>query len=117
MGYKVNDIINVKIVSIVPYGVFVKVDNNYTGLIHISEINGEYIRDIKKYFEKETSLLAKIISIDEEKKQLSLSTKNIYHKKNINKNRLIENGEGFFKFKIMMPKWIEEAKQEIANEK
>ena len=46
MKYRKGEIINVEVTAIEPYGAFVKVDDVYTGLIHISEINGYYISDI-----------------------------------------------------------------------
>ena len=91
--YKINDIINVTITSILSYGVFVKADNDYTGLIHISEIN-------------------------EEKKQLNLTLKNIAkNTKKTNQNQLKENGLGFKELHDSLPKWIDETKKEIENSK
>ncbi len=115
MKYKMNDVITVSITSIVPYGVFVKVDDNYTGLIHISEINGSYINNIKSYFKSESKLKARVIGIDEEKKHLSLSTKNIF--KEQNENNLKEVGLGFEELKENLPKWIDETKKELENNK
>lgn len=116
--YKINDIINVTVTSIVKYGVFVKADNDYTGLIHISEINGKYIKDIEKYFKDKTTLNAKIIEINENEKQLSLTLKGVNEEKNTKKhNYLKEVGFGFDGLKDNLPKWIDETKKEIENSK
>ena len=40
MLYKKDEIIEVEITALKPYGAFAKVDDEYSGLIHISEING-----------------------------------------------------------------------------
>ena len=113
MKYKIGDIITVSITSIVPYGVFVKVDDDYTGLIHISEISNSYINNIEKYFKLETTLKTKIISIDEEKKHLSLSMKD----EKLKKNDLREVGSGFDELKNKLPNWIDEAIKELENSK
>ena len=42
--YNVNQIIYGKVNAIKSYGIFVIVDDEYTGLIHISQINGKYIK-------------------------------------------------------------------------
>ena len=47
--YNVGDIIKCKVTGIESYGIFVNVDENYQGLIHISEIADNYISDISLY--------------------------------------------------------------------
>ena len=42
-SFKVGDIIEVKVTGIEQYGIFVKADEEYTGLIHISEIDDNFI--------------------------------------------------------------------------
>lgn len=49
MLYKKDEIIEVEITALKPYGAFAKVDDEYSGLIHISEINGLFIKDIMMY--------------------------------------------------------------------
>ena len=115
MKYKINDIVKVSITSIVSYGVFVKVDEEYTGLIHISEVNGSYINDIEKYFKSNKEIRARIIGIDEKNKHISLSTKKI--NENTRKNTLKEVGSGFNELKENLPKWIDETKKELENSK
>lgn len=118
MKYKIDDIITVKITSIVPYGIFVIADYGYTGLIHISEITGGFINEISKYFKVGNELEAKIIGIDEEKKHLTLSTKNIMMNISIdNENDLEEEGLGFDKLRDKLPEWINVTKKELENNK
>ena len=50
--YKKNDIVIANVSKVEKYGAFVLIDDVYTGLIHVSEINGKYINDISKYFHK-----------------------------------------------------------------
>lgn len=118
MNYKLDDIITVTITSIVPYGIFVSADYGYTGLIHISEITGGFIKDINKYFKIGNQLEAKIIGIDEEKKHLTLSTRNILMNYSIdNENNLEEEGLGFDKLRDKLPEWINVTKKELENNK
>ena len=114
MKYNINDVIYVTITSITPYGAFVKADYGYTGLIHISEITGKYIGNIDKYFSIGNIVEAVITDIDEDKKQLSLSTKGIIP--NLDKgNNLEEDNLGFLNLKNMLPKWIKSTKKELEN--
>ena len=41
--YKIGDTVKGKITGIQKYGIFVAVDNEYTGLIHISEISNAFV--------------------------------------------------------------------------
>ena len=118
MKYNINDIISVKVKSIVPYGVFVDAEYGYTGLIHISEITGGFIKNINKYYKVGNMVDAKIIGIDEEKKHLSLSTKDIMMDKVIDKeNDLEEEGLGFDRLRDSLPEWIDITKKELENNK
>ena len=114
MKYHINDIIYVTIASVSPYGAFVNADNGYTGLIHISEITGKYIKDISKYFKIGNIVEVEIIGIDEEKKQLSLSSKGIMPTLDI-QNDLEEDEIGFENLMDKLPEWIIETKKEIEN--
>ena len=114
MKYSINDVIFVTIASVKPYGAFVNADGGYTGLIHISEINGKYIKDISKYFKIGNIVEVVVIGIDEEKKQLSLSTKGIMPTIDI-QNELVEDEIGFENLMDKLPEWIDETKKEIEN--
>ncbi len=110
--YNVNQIINVKVNAIKPYGIFAIVDDLYTGLIHISQINGKFISDINDYFKIGDEIRVRILEVDEEKKQLKLSTINLIKTKN-NKNKLSETSLGFELFDEILQDWIDEKIREI----
>lgn len=112
--YNKDDILKVKVSAIEPYGIFVNVDNEYSGLIHISEITGGYIRNINKYIKKGQIVNVKILEVLEDKKQLKLSMKNLRKKKIERKrNYLKESKEGFKPLKENLSKWMNLAQKEI----
>ena len=114
--YNVNQIINGKVNSIKPYGIFVIIDDVYTGLIHISQINGKYINNIHDFFEVGDDIKVRVLEVNEDKKQLKLSTVNI--NKNNNKNsKLSETTLGFDLFEEILPEWIDEKLREIEKNK
>ena len=49
--FKVGDIIKVQVIGWQHYGIFIKAldDESYTGLIHISEISDDFVKDINDY--------------------------------------------------------------------
>ena len=114
--YNVNQIIEGKVNSIKPYGIFVIVDDLYTGLIHISQINGKYINNINDYFKVGDVIKVRIIEVDDDKKQLKLSTVNITKDGKKNK-KLPETSLGFELFEEILPEWIDEKLDEIEKNK
>lgn len=113
MKYQVNSIIKVKVTAIEPYGAFVTVDDDYKGLIHISEINGRFIKNINEYFSVGDVIFAKIIGINEDNKQISLTLKDVKNELH-NKNGILDETDlGFTLLADLLPKWINEKLEEI----
>ena len=48
MDFNLGDIIEVTVTGIENYGIFVSVIDEYTGLIHISEIDNNFVKDINE---------------------------------------------------------------------
>lgn len=71
--YKVDDVVNVKIVSMTTYGAFANIIDGIDGLIHISQIANTRIAKPQDVLSIGQQVDAKIIQIDEEKKRISLS--------------------------------------------
>jgi len=67
-------IIEGKVSGITQFGAFVVMEGGKTGLVHISEIALEYVKDIKSHLKEGDSVKAKILSIDQSGK-ISLSIK------------------------------------------
>ena len=108
-NYKKGDIVSCQVSGIEDYGFFVNTKDGYTGLVHISEISDLFVKNVKDYVELNEDIFAKIIDIDEKKKNLKLSIKNINYK--IDGNENIGDKNGFKSLKEMLPKWIEEAQK------
>lgn len=72
--YNIDDIVEVTVVRIMPYGVLVSLDESTKGLIHISEIADRYIANINAEFTVGHSYTARIIEIDFTSRHISLST-------------------------------------------
>jgi S1 RNA binding domain protein len=62
--------------KVTDYGVFVKMPNNKSALLHISEISNKYIEDVSDVFDVGDKVRAKIIKKDD-KDRLSLSMKEL----------------------------------------
>jgi len=73
--YSIGDVVNVKIVSFTPFGAFAEVVPGQDGLIHISEISDKRIAKPADVLKIGENVDAKIIDINDEKKNISLSIK------------------------------------------
>ena len=116
MLYKKDEIIEVEITALKPYGAFAKVDNEYSGLIHISETNGLFIKDINDVFKIGDKKKVRILDVDEEKKQIKLSM--ILDKTGKTKKRkrtkLSDTNLGFDLFDEILSEWISFKMEEIS---
>ncbi len=75
MKYKINDIVFVTVTGIQPYGVFIRLDESVSGLLHISEISSGFVADISDYVNLNSLIRVKIIDIiDEHKVRVSLKS-------------------------------------------
>lgn len=75
--YKIGDIVKGAVTRVTPYGVFVRLDNEIDGLVHISEIANERITDPGMILHLDGSFDFKIISIEPQQHRLGLSYKRV----------------------------------------
>ena len=117
MEYKYGDIINVEISGITDYGIFVKADSGYTGLIHISEVSNQYIRNLKGLYKVGTFINALILEVDPLKAHLKLSIKRINYDKRIDISKIPESANKFAAIEENLPNWIDTKYNEIINQR
>lgn len=63
-----------RVSGITPFGAFIDLGEGKTGLVHISEVALEYVKDIKEHLKENEEVTVKVISIDD-KGKISLSIK------------------------------------------
>ena len=109
---KKDEIIKCIVTGFKDYGIFVKVNNEYNGLIHISEISGSFVRNVSDYVEVGEEIYAKVIEIDEENKHIKLTIKDMNYKVDGNNIKEIDKN-GFMSLKQNLNIWINEKIKEI----
>lgn len=115
--FKIGDIIEVKVTGIEPYGIFVLASDNYAGLIHISQVDNNFVKDINSYVKIGDIIYASVIDVDDDNKHLGLSIKNMNYNNNNGDTRVIkESISGFLPLYNNIDKWLDEKISEI-NEK
>lgn len=115
--FKIGDIIQVEVSGIEQYGIFVKTIDDYTGLIHISEIDNSFVRHINSYVNIGDLIYANILDIDNDNKHLSLSIKNMNYNNNDNDTRKIkESISGFLPLSKQLDVWTRDTLDQIKKE-
>ncbi|MBV9468356.1 MAG: S1 RNA-binding domain-containing protein [Abitibacteriaceae bacterium] len=74
MAVEVGQIVQGTVVRLLNYGVLVKLEDGTTGLVHISEIDQNYVRDVNDYFAVGDNVTVKILATGERGK-VELSVK------------------------------------------
>lgn len=103
--YKIGDVVVGRVTGIEQYGFFVNIDNKYNGLVHISEISDDFVKNIKDYVSIDEEIKVKILEINDNK--IKLSIKNMNYKKNAKEHCYIKETEtGFETLKSLLDTWI-----------
>ena len=114
--FKVGDTVKCIVTGFKEYGIFVKINDKYNGLIHISEISSGFVNNVTDYADIGEEIYAKVIEADNEVKHLKLSIKNINYKLD-GKEKEESNKDGFKPLKEHLGIWINEKLREINKNK
>lgn len=111
----VGSVVKGRVTGIENYGIFVLLDDNKYGLIHISEITEKFVKDINNYAKIGEIIYVEILDIDYNNNRYILSVKGLNYRMNNNK-KIKESVRGFTPLKQHLPVWIEE-KYSLIHEK
>ena len=108
--YRKGKIVRATVTGIEVYGIFVSLDEYYSGLIHISEISHGFVKDVHDFVNIGDEINVEILDVDTELCHLKLSIKNINYKKisKPKKKKIIETPLGFKTLQYKLPIWIQE---------
>ena len=115
-NFKENEVIIAKVTGIQDYGAFVNVDDEYDGLIHISEISYGFVKDINEFINVGDNIYAEVIDVDDKNNHLKLSIKDINYKSDGSKLiRIAETKNGFEPLRENLDLWINDKIKEIMD--
>lgn len=115
--YKKGEIVTGCVTGIEKYGIFVSLDEYYSGLVHISEISDFFVKNPADYVYVGETIKAKVIDdSDLESCHVKLSIKNVDYKFTKKKHKkIVETSTGFNTLRAVLPKWIYNKKREILS--
>ena len=64
MAIEVGSVVEGKITKITNFGAFVELEDDKSGLIHISEVANEYVNNVSDFLHEGETVQAKVVSID-----------------------------------------------------
>ena len=107
------------VTGIESYGIFVSLDEYYSGLIHISEVSHGFVKDIHSFAKIGDIINVEILDIDEKSNHLKLSIKNINFKseKELKNKKIQETIHGFATLRQYLPLWIQKSKKKYKKTK
>jgi len=75
----IGEIVIVNVINITPYSALCKLEEypGKEGMIHISEVSGKWVRDIKKFVKLNKTYVAKVVNVNEQKGHINLSLKRV----------------------------------------
>ena len=105
--YEKDKIVTGYVTGIEKYGIFVNLDEYYSGLIHISEISPNFVRNVNDYVNIGETIKMKIVAVDEKNHQVKLTIKNLDYRINKKKRaKIVETEHGFSTLNNNLSTWI-----------
>lgn len=115
MKFQKGDAIEGKITGITKYGAFVEIDNESSGMIHISEISSAFVKDINEALKINQTVKAVVIGANENGK-LALSIKQLPRGEKIPKTDSPDKpAETHRSFEEMMNKFKRESEEKMSD--
>ena len=84
MSIEVGSIVEGVVTGITNFGAFVELPEGKVGLVHISEVADEYVRDVHDFLKEKDKVKVKVLTIDDRGK-IGLSIKQLQEKKPLEK--------------------------------
>ena len=116
--YYPGNVVKGKVVAIKPYGVFVELEDDIIGLLHISEISDFFVADINKIIKVGELIETKILDVNYIEKKAKLSLRAIkkrerYKPKCSLSDEKISAKKEFEPIRIRMIDFVEDAKERL----
>ena len=113
MGYEVGEFVLGTVNQVRPYALFMTFEDGSKGLLHISEISDEYVRDIEMYGVVGDVIKVKVIEVDPFNGFLRVSYKQVpveerysTHNSEIKQAPAFDKAD-FSSLEAKLPEWIE----------
>ena len=121
MGYEVGEFVLGTVNQVRPYALFMTFEDGSKGLLHISEISDEYVRDIEMYGVVGDVIKVKVIEVDPFNGFLRVSYKQVpveerysTHNSEVKQAPAFDKAD-FSSLEAKLPEWIENTLKKARN--
>lgn len=118
MSVEVGKVVQGKVSGITKFGAFVQLPDGETGLVHISEVAEEYVKEVSDHLTENQMVTVKVISVDKNgkislsiKKALAAPSKPNKVKENYAKPKV----ESSTSFEDLMTKFMKDSDEKMSN--
>jgi S1 RNA binding domain protein len=63
LALEVGAVVEGTVIRIAPYGAFIQLDGGETGLVHISEIDRNFVKDVREHLRENDKVTVKVVGI------------------------------------------------------
>ncbi len=92
MAVEAGQVVRGTVVRLMNYGVLVRIEDGSTGLVHISEIDNNFVRDVADYFQVNDPVVVKVLAFGDRGK-IELSVKQAVGETPITLEGAVDAGE------------------------
>lgn len=92
MSIEVGQIVEGKVTGITNFGAFIELPGGQTGLVHISEVADEYVKDVNHFLKLNDLVKVKVLNLDKGKIGLSIRQSKVTTERTPNK---VQNRQSF----------------------
>ncbi|HLR74799.1 MAG TPA: S1 domain-containing RNA-binding protein [Virgibacillus sp.] len=110
MSIEVGSKVKGKVTGITNFGAFVKIQDEKTGLVHISEVADSYVKDINDYLSVGDEIKVKIINVEKDGK-IGLSIKKAKDRPRRQRN----NRDRMDSFEAKMNRFLKDSEDRLAS--
>jgi len=110
MSIEVGSKVKGKVTGITHFGAFVELNENKTGLVHISEVADTYVKDIRDHLSIGEEITVKVINIEEDGK-IGLSIKKAQDRRSPERNER----ERMESFEAKMNRFLRDSEDRLAS--
>lgn len=114
MTLAVGNVVDGVVTGVTKFGAFVQLPENKSGLVHISEISGNYVEKVSDFLSKGQKVRVKVLSLDD-KGKISLSIRQAKPKTNrpAEINWLKEESQENLSFEDKLSKFLKDSNEKI----
>ena len=107
MSIEVGSVVEGVVSGITNFGAFIELPEGKTGLIHISEVADEYVKDVHDFLTEKDKVKVKVVAIDE-KGKIGLSIKQLQEKK-------ADDGASSASFEDKLSKFLKDSDERLTD--